>query len=123
MDDAEKAQAVPAGKGRPRRKTEELQFEQSLKRLEEIVRRLEDEQIPLEESLRLFTEGKKLAKLCEAQLQRVENRVRQLIEDAEGQITEVPLDPLTPQADGEDAGDEVEAPSAPSRSRKDDLPF
>ncbi len=89
-----------------RKKGSGLDFEASLKRLEEIVRRLEEEQVPLEESLALFTEGKKLAKACETELQKVENRVRQLIEDAQGEIKETPLD----EAD-EEALSEVE-PSA-----------
>ncbi|MCH8333454.1 exodeoxyribonuclease VII small subunit [Candidatus Sumerlaeota bacterium] len=74
------------------RKKAGLNFEASLKKLEGIVRRLEDEQVSLEDSIRLFSEGKNLAKVCESELQEAENRVRQLMEDAEGNLTETALE-------------------------------
>ena len=111
---------------RGKKRDEGVNFEASLKKLEEIVRRLEDEQVPLEESLRLFAEGKKLARGCEAELQRAENSVKQLIEDAEGNLAEEPL-----AADDAEAHDEARImdsgamkPDAPSGTKpKDDLPF
>ena len=39
---------------------EKIEFEKSLKRLDEIVSRVENETLPLEESLKLYEEGKKL---------------------------------------------------------------
>lgn len=107
-----------------KKKDEGLDFEVSLKRLDEIVRRLEEEQVPLEESLRLFAEGKKLARACEQGLSEAENRVKMIIEDAEGNLKDVSLD-----ADEAEDHDEPEsassmaepAPSAPKK--RDDLPF
>lgn len=58
-------------------------FEQSLAELEAIVARLEDETVPLEEALRLFERGIRLAKKLKGQLSAVERRVEQLLAEAE----------------------------------------
>jgi exodeoxyribonuclease VII small subunit len=50
-------------------------FEGALKRLEEIVRELENGEIGLETALELFEEGTKLSKLCAKKLSNVEKRV------------------------------------------------
>ena len=42
----------------------ELTYEQAYKRLEEIVEKLENGSVPLEESMKLFEEGTKLANFC-----------------------------------------------------------
>ena len=52
-------------------------FEQALEELEEVVAKLEDESVGLEEALKLFERGVKLAKRCRAQLEGVERRVEQ----------------------------------------------
>jgi exodeoxyribonuclease VII small subunit len=64
-------------------KTEE-RFEDQLQKLEEIVARLEDEGVGLEESLDLFEAGMKLVKSCRARLEQVEQRVARLLETEEG---------------------------------------
>lgn len=111
--------------GRARKKGR-LDFEASLNKLEQIVHRLEDEQVPLEESLKLFAEGKELAKRCEVELQEAENRVRQLLADEDGEVVEAPLDELDP-AKGESAaglGDgSTSSGSSGSGATRDDLPF
>ncbi len=50
-------------------------FEEALKRLEEIVRELEKGEIGIEEALTLFEEGTSLSKLCARKLSNVEKRV------------------------------------------------
>jgi len=55
-------------------------FEDQLARLEEIVDRLEDESVGLEEALGLFENGMDLARHCRARLEEVEQRVTQLLE-------------------------------------------
>ncbi len=67
--------------------SEELNFEESLKRLELLVERLESGDLPLEESLQLFEEGQKLAALCNQKLESAVLRVEQLTSD--GEIIEV----------------------------------
>jgi exodeoxyribonuclease VII small subunit len=54
-------------------------FEDSVKRLSEIVHRLEQGDLPLEESLRLFEEGVRLARSSQARLDAAEKRVEQLL--------------------------------------------
>ncbi|MFI5166348.1 MAG: exodeoxyribonuclease VII small subunit [Thermoanaerobaculales bacterium] len=61
-------------------------FEEALAQLEEVVKRLEDESVGLEEALKLFERGVKLARRCRTQLGGVERRVEQLLaEAAEGE--------------------------------------
>ena len=55
-------------------------FEDQLAKLEEIVARLEDESVGLEEALGLFEGGMELAKSCRSRLEEVEQRVSQLLE-------------------------------------------
>jgi exodeoxyribonuclease VII small subunit len=54
-------------------------FEDSIRRLGEIVETLEGGELPLEESLRLFEEGVKLARTSQATLDRAERRVEELL--------------------------------------------
>ncbi len=61
-------------------------FEKQLKRLEEIVRLLEEGQLPLEESLKSFEEGIKLARSCNDRLGEAERRVDILLQDSLGQV-------------------------------------
>ncbi len=51
-------------------------FEESLKRLEEIVNILEQGNIPLEESITLFEEGLKLSKKCSEKITKIEEKVQ-----------------------------------------------
>ena len=61
-----------------------LTFEQSIDRLEEIVRKIEQGNVPLEESLKLFEEGTKLVDSCSALLEKAELKVLEMTKDAEG---------------------------------------
>ena len=57
----------------------ELTYEQAYKRLEEIVNKLENGSVPLEESMKLFEEGTKLANFCDSKLNAAEQKFTQLI--------------------------------------------
>ena len=57
----------------------ELTYEQAYKRLEEIVEKLENGSVPLEESIKLFEEGTKLANFCNLKLNAAEQKFTQLI--------------------------------------------
>ncbi|HID94745.1 MAG TPA: exodeoxyribonuclease VII small subunit [Candidatus Latescibacteria bacterium] len=59
-------------------------FEDSLHRLEEIVRRLETGDLSLEESLNLFEEGVKASRECGQFLQQAKKRVLQLVKESGG---------------------------------------
>ncbi len=55
-------------------------YESALKRLQEIVKLLENGGMPLEESVKLFEEGAGLAKFCENELKNAEQRIISLDE-------------------------------------------
>lgn len=60
---------------------DDLKFEKALERLEEIVRLLEKGEITLEESLKLFEEGVKLARHCSTKLDEAEGKIKILAEE------------------------------------------
>jgi exodeoxyribonuclease VII small subunit len=64
-------------------------FENSLKNLEEIVQQLEEPDLPLDKSLKLFEEGIKEARLCEKKLKDAEGKVEKLIAENDGFKKEV----------------------------------
>lgn len=55
-----------------------IDFEQSLKRLDEIVDKIENETLPLDDCLKLYDEGKKLIKALEKTLKEAEEKVEKL---------------------------------------------
>lgn len=61
-----------------------MNYEKSLRRLDEIVASLENEQIGLDQSLKLFEEGIDLLRSASAELDKAETRVQMLIERSEG---------------------------------------
>lgn len=71
---------------------EKKTFEQSLERLEVIVRSLERGEAPLEESLKLFQEGAGLIAECQKQLDEAEQVVRKLKKTPTGEPEELPFD-------------------------------
>ncbi len=71
---------------------ENKSFEQSLARLDEIVRALEKGDAPLAESLGLFEEGAGLVKSCTEQLNQAQQRVVQLRKSADGSPEELPFE-------------------------------
>lgn len=66
-------------------------FEEALAKLEEIVSRLESQELSLEEALSSFEEGKRLLDLCSARLERAEARIRVLLEGPDGKETLQPF--------------------------------
>lgn len=52
-----------------------LTLEESFQRLEEVIDRMESGDISLEESFKLYSEGMKLVKNCNAQLDKVEKQL------------------------------------------------
>jgi exodeoxyribonuclease VII small subunit len=61
-------------------------FEARLKRLEEILTELEQEQVGLDASLKLFEEGVDLLRAASAELGKAETRVHLLTEQASGRF-------------------------------------
>ncbi|MGN0149624.1 MAG: exodeoxyribonuclease VII small subunit [Clostridia bacterium] len=60
-------------------------FEESINKLEEIVRQLEDGNVSLDESLSLFEQGIKLSKSCQKMLDNAEKKVSVLISSPDGE--------------------------------------
>lgn len=60
-------------------KLEEMSFEDALAALEEVVRKLEGGQVPLEQSIDLYERGEALRKHCEARLGAAELRVEKIV--------------------------------------------
>jgi len=75
-------------------------FEQSLQRLEQIVSRLEEGNLPLDESLGLYQEGVEAYRRCQDMLQEADLKVRKLVETLEGELREEPLEPPGGQGEG-----------------------
>ena len=61
-----------------------MQFEAAVTRLEEIVRAMEQGDLPLEQSLQLFEEGTGLVKSCNQLLSQAELKIAQLMKGADG---------------------------------------
>ncbi len=62
----------------PQPPTEDLTFDQALARLEEVVRRLEDGSVDLDEAIRLFEEGKAHVARCRERLAAAQGRIEEL---------------------------------------------
>lgn len=77
----------------------EKTFEASLNDLEKIVGQLEDGDLSLEESLKLFEEGVKLSRECQQRLAQAERRIEVLLRDAEGNPAVEELEPDTLRED------------------------
>jgi exodeoxyribonuclease VII small subunit len=70
----------------------EKKFEPALVRLEEIVQELEQGDLPLEQSLKLFEEGIKLSRICNTRLKEAERKVEILLKDKEGKLKAQPFE-------------------------------
>jgi exodeoxyribonuclease VII small subunit len=68
-------------------------FERSLSRLEEVVKRLESPQLSLDEAMKLFEEGVGLSRECQKQLEEAEGRVEILLKKADGKMAAEPFEP------------------------------
>ena len=67
-------------------------FEANMTRLEEIVRRLEDGSVPLEEAMKLFQEGTALTGSCGKLLDEAELEIVKLTKGPDGLLQEVPFE-------------------------------
>ena len=70
---------------------ENLNFEQSLERLDVIVKLLESGNAPLEESMKLYEEGIALVRACNSALERTEAKIKLLQGGENGNFTAVPF--------------------------------
>jgi exodeoxyribonuclease VII small subunit len=61
-------------------------FEEALQKLEAIVTQMEEGDLPLEETLKAFEEGVKLARFCANKLDEAERKVEKLMRDQAGKL-------------------------------------
>ncbi|MBC7901301.1 MAG: exodeoxyribonuclease VII small subunit [Saprospiraceae bacterium] len=98
----------------------EKTFESSLNELEKIVKQLEDGDLPLETSLKLFETGVKLSRECREQLTQAERRIEVLMKDAGGNLT---LESLDDDTSRESSKPQVGKRIVFSDDEEEDLPF
>ena len=82
--------------------TRSNEFEKAFHQLEEIVKRLESEELPLDESLKLFEEGIRLSRFCNQRLEEVEKKIELILADAKGQPRTEPFELTEREAGSED---------------------
>jgi exodeoxyribonuclease VII small subunit len=66
-------------------------FESALQRLEEIVKAMEEGNLPLASSLELFEEGMKLSRFCHSKLDEAERKVEILVRKPDGTMEPTPF--------------------------------
>ena len=75
-----------------KKKTAEPDFEKSLEELEALVARLEEGDLPLEETLKQFERGIGLTRQCQKALAEAEQKVEVLVEKS-GRLEAEPFEP------------------------------
>lgn len=69
----------------------ELSFEESLTNLEEIVKKLEVGDVPLDEAIEQFNKAMKLAKLCDEKLKNAEEAISKLV-NKDGEVVDFKIE-------------------------------
>ena len=57
-----------------------IEFEKELKRLEEIVTKIQDESLPLDESVKLYEEGNKIIVALREELAKAEAKIENIVD-------------------------------------------
>lgn len=71
----------------------EMSFEDALGALEDVVRRLESGEVPLDDSIQLYERGEALRKHCQARLDAAQERIEKIVKDEGGAVkSAVPFD-------------------------------
>jgi exodeoxyribonuclease VII small subunit len=70
----------------------ETKFEKDLEKLEEIVTALEEGELSLDDAMKRFEEGIKLAKRCEKALSEAEKKIEILTRNADGDLEAQPFE-------------------------------
>jgi len=71
----------------------QLSYEDAFQELDATVIQLEGGELPLEEALKLFERGQKLASRCNDLLEKAELKLRKLMPDDSGDFVEVDFNP------------------------------
>lgn len=68
-----------------------MSLEDSMSRLEEIVKEMENEKLPLDKSLKLYEEGIGLVERCSSELESAKRKIQILQQGKDGEIEVVPV--------------------------------
>ena len=66
----------------------DMTYEKAIARLEHIIEQLENNEIPLEESIALFQEGIELSQYCDDKLKNIQEKVGRIYEDGQLKVFE-----------------------------------
>ena len=66
-------------------------FEEAVQKLETIIAQMEEGDLSLEDALKAFEEGVRLAKFCTTKLDEAERKVEKLIRDQSGKLRSIPF--------------------------------
>lgn len=69
----------------------ELSFEESLTNLEQIVKKLEVGEVPLDDAINEFTKAMNLAKVCDEKLKNAEEAITKLVKDS-GEVVDLKIE-------------------------------
>lgn len=61
-----------------------MSFEDALRALEEVVRKLESGDVPLDDSISLYERGEQLRKHCQARLDAAQARIERIVQGPDG---------------------------------------
>ena len=78
-----------------------ISLEEAMAMLEAVVARMENEKLPLEESLKLYEEGIRLASRCATELEAAKRKIQILQRNADGEIVVADLPEENLSEDGE----------------------
>lgn len=70
----------------------DISFEENLKELEDIVKKLEGGDVALDEMLELFEQGIARTKECNQQLREAEQKISILVKNSSGEMEEQPFE-------------------------------
>ncbi|MXP46734.1 exodeoxyribonuclease VII small subunit [Altererythrobacter luteolus] len=66
---------------------DKMTFEDALRALEDVVKRLESGEVPLDESISLYEQGEKLRLHCQARLDSAQARIEKIVTGADGKAS------------------------------------
>ena len=84
-------------------------FESDLKKLEQVVERLERGDLSLDDSVKLFEDGVKLSNACKAELDKAEGKIQVLVQGKRGNMQVAEMEDEDEERElGLPSGEEIE---------------
>jgi exodeoxyribonuclease VII small subunit len=74
-----------------KKKIEDIPFEEYLRKLENIVQRLEEGELTLDESVKTYEEGMNISKICLEKLNKTKKKIEQLVIEGEEKYSTKPF--------------------------------